>query len=90
LIVEIDCGQHDPLSEREATRTRFPKGEAYAQRGAQLGHKLPRLLPGVAVATPLSPVANRRASATQDRKGSSNQSRAKSGKVAVRCQDRLP
>jgi very-short-patch-repair endonuclease len=30
LIVEIDGGQQDPLSEREATHARFPKGEAYA------------------------------------------------------------
>jgi very-short-patch-repair endonuclease len=29
LIVEIDGGQHDPSSEREATRTRLPEGEGY-------------------------------------------------------------
>jgi len=30
LIVEVDGGQQDPLSEREATHARFPKGKAYA------------------------------------------------------------
>ena len=29
LIVEIDGGQHDPLSEMEANRTRFLEGEGY-------------------------------------------------------------
>ncbi len=29
LVVEIDGGQHDPLSEAEASRTRFLEGEGY-------------------------------------------------------------
>jgi hypothetical protein len=29
LIVEIVGGRHDPSSEREATRTRFPEGETH-------------------------------------------------------------
>jgi very-short-patch-repair endonuclease len=29
LVVEIDGGQHDPFSEREATRTRLLEGEGY-------------------------------------------------------------
>jgi very-short-patch-repair endonuclease len=29
LIVEIDGGQHDPLSKSEASRTRFLEGEGY-------------------------------------------------------------
>jgi very-short-patch-repair endonuclease len=29
LILEVDGGQHDPASEREASRTAFPEGQGY-------------------------------------------------------------